>query len=136
MKRCWVICLLSLLVLSACKKKAPSTDTVTEKAAEKVTENQVGVVFYPKSTEWGTGSTAGQESGAAASARQTDDPPEKVIAFYKEQIKEAKVTADKLGDLIHTNITGKTKDGAEVEVLVMKTPQQKTQIFISVRRQK
>src|ERR1700730_12362208 len=111
MKRSWVICLLPLLALSACKKKAASTEPITEK----VTENMVGVVFYPKSTEWGTGSSDGQESGAAASARQTDDPPEKVIAFYKEQIKEAKVSADKLGDLVHTNITGKTKDGAEVE---------------------
>jgi hypothetical protein len=128
MKRSLLLGLLVLLPFSACKKKTAPAETVAE--------NVIGVAFYPKSTEWSTASSAGDESGNASSVRQTDDPPDKVIAFYKEQIKEAKVTADGFSDLVHTNITGKTKDGSDVEVLVMKMPQQKTQIFVSVRRKK
>ena len=128
MKRAVVVCLVVLLPFSACKKKIASTETVPE--------NAIGVAFYPKSTEWSTASSAGDESGNASSVRQTDDPPDKVIAFYKEQIKEAKLTADGFSDLVHTNITGKTKDGADVEVLVMKMPKQTTQIFVSVKRKK
>ena len=128
MKRLSVVCLLVLLPFSACKKKTASTETVAE--------NVVGVAFYPKSTEWSTASSAGDESGNASSVRQTDDPPDKVIAFYKDQIKDARVIADGFSDLVHTNITGKTKEGAEVEVLVMKMPKQKTQIFVSVKPRK
>jgi hypothetical protein len=130
MKRSVVICLVALVPLGACKKKTESTETET------VAENVVGVTFYPKSTEWGTGSSAGKDGGNAASARQTDDAPEKVIEFYKKEIKEAKVSSQNLGDIVHTTVTGKTKDGAEAEVLVMKMPSQKTQIFISVKPRK
>ena len=128
MKRLSVVCLLVLLPFIACKKQAPTTETVVE--------NKTGVSLYPKSTEWGTGSSAGNDGSNPASARQSDDPPEKVIEFYKKEIKEAKVSSENLGDIVHTTVTGKTKDGAEAEVLVMKMPQQKTQIFISVKPKK
>jgi hypothetical protein len=130
MNRLWIFCLVVAAGVSGCKK--------AEKPASGVTEDAVGLPFYPASAEWGTGSRVTQDSGVnlAASARETSDAPDKVIAFYKKKIPNAKIIADSLGDLFHTNITGKTKDGADAEVLVMKLPQQKTQIFISVRRPK
>ncbi len=128
MKRWWIICALALLALGACKKKAPTTETAIE--------NKTGVALYPGSTEWGTGSSAGNDGSNPASARQSDDAPAKVIEFYKKEIREAKVRSEDLGDIVHTNITGKTKEGAEVEVLVMKMPKQKTQIFVSVKPRK
>jgi hypothetical protein len=128
MKHCWVICLVLVLSLGACKKKAATSDMVTEKS--------IGVAFYPKSTEWGTSSSKAENGGSAASARQTDDSPEKVIAFYKKRINEAKVSATGFSDIINTSITGKTKEGSDVEVLVIKMPKEKTQIFVSVRPKK
>ena len=129
MKRSSIVCLLVLLPFSACKKK-------TTTSTEPVIENKTGVAFYPKSTEWGTGSSEGKDGGNAATVRQSDDAPEKVIEFYKKEIREAKVSSENFGDIVHTTITGKTKDGAEAEVLVMKMPTQKTQIFVSVKPKK
>ena len=123
---------LALLVvavsMTGCKKAQPPASGVTEDA--------VGLPFYPSSTEWGTGSRVIQDNGVtlAASARETTDAPDKVIAFYKKKLQDAKTVANGLGDLVHTNVSGKTKDGSDAEVLVMKLPQQKTQIFVSVRR--
>jgi hypothetical protein len=128
MNHWWLLCLVVAVSITGCKK--------VEKPASGVTEDAVGLPFYPSSAEWGTGSRVTQDNGItiAASARETSDAPEKVIAFYKKKIPDAKFIADGVGDLVHTDITGKTKDGADAEVLVMKLPQQKTQIFVSIRR--
>ena len=72
----------------------------------------------------------------AASARETNDPPDKVIAFYKKKIQGPQISSSNVGDIVHTNIIGRTSDGSDAEVLVMKLPQQRTQIFLSVRRTK
>jgi hypothetical protein len=128
MKYFCLLCFALTILTTGCKKvQAPASG---------VTEDAVGLPFYPASAEWGTGSRVIQDSGVtlAASARETSDAPDKVIAFYKKKISDAKIIADSFGDLVHTNITGKTKDGSDAEVLVMKLPQQKTQIFVSVRR--
>lgn len=134
MKRSWLIWAIALAALSGCKKKPAATESKLETVI--AIENKTGVVFYPKSTEWGNGSSTGDETGTAATARQTDDEPEKVIEFYKKEIKDAKVRNENVGDIVHTTITGKTKDGSEAEVLVLKMPKQKTQIFVSVPRRK
>jgi hypothetical protein len=130
MSRC-CIALLVLVSIVACKKKASTTQTETAVIAE----NKTGVILYPKSTQWGPGNSGGEQSGTTATAQESDDSPQKVIEFYNKQLKNPKVTSDNLGEIIHTTVTGKTKDGAEAEVSVMKLPQQKTQIFISVRRE-
>lgn len=128
MKRRWIVCVLLVLSLAGCKK--------AERKPEGITEKAIGLPFYPKSTEWGTGSTKAQEGDSAttSSSRETGDAPDKVVAFYKKKVKNAKVTASNFGDIVRTNITGQTKDGGDAEILVMKMPQQKTQVFVSVTR--
>jgi hypothetical protein len=131
MKRFRLIALVLVVAVAGCKKKtAPDAPLIP------VTENKTGVALYPKSTEWGTGSSAGDANGNTATTRQTDDAPQKVIDFYKQEIRDAKVTSENFSDIVHTTITGKTKDGAVAEVVVMKLPEQKTQIFVSVRGRK
>lgn len=124
----WIICVLLVLSVAGCKK--------AERKPDAITENAIGLPFYPKSTEWGTGSTKAQEGDSAttSSSRETGDAPDKVVAFYKKKIKNAKVTANSFGDIARSNITGQAKDGGDVEILVMKMPQRKTQIFVSVTR--
>jgi hypothetical protein len=99
MQRRWLLALAIILLFGNCKKKA-------EQPAPTITEKEIGLPFYPKSTEWGT----------ASSKLAADD------------------TASLFADIVRTNIVGQTKDGRDVEVLVMKMPQQKTQIFLSVAR--
>ncbi|MGZ5553202.1 MAG: hypothetical protein ACXWHF_06145 [Chthoniobacterales bacterium] len=120
------------LTLTGCGKKK-ATDVI---GAPTVSEKAVGVPFYPGSGEWGTGSaeTKSEERALTSSSRETSDAPEKVIAYYQKNLKDAKMSGENLGDIVHTSITGKAKDGSEAEVVVMKMPNEKTQIFLSVTR--
>ena len=129
MKRFWLAAAILILAIAGCRKQTtPDSPTLP------VVENKTGVSLYPKSSEWGPGNSAGDGSGSNATARQSDDAPEQVIEFYKKELRDTKVSSDNLGDIIHITLTGKTKDGATAEVVVMKLPQQKTQIFVSARR--
>src|SRR4051794_32205444 len=102
MKRLWVTAVILVVAMSGCRKQAtPDSPKLP------VTENKTGVALYPKSTEWGTGSSAGAANGNTATTRQTDDAPQKVIDFYKQEIRDAKVISENFSDIVHTTITGK-----------------------------
>lgn len=123
-----VICLTVILLFAGCKKSAQQPEAVTTE--------EIGLPFYPRSSEWGTGSSKAQEGGTASSARETEDAPEKVVAFYKKKVSKANVVTGDFGDVARRTITGQTKDGRDVEILVLKMPAQKTQVFLSVTGKK
>ena len=130
---CFTCCLLLAGVSGCGKKKEEAGATISRPP---IGEKEVGLPFYPGSSEWGTGSTTTQndERFLASSSRTTDDPPDKVVAYYRDSLKDATVAGENLGDIVRTTIIGTTRDGSEAEVLVMKMPDARTQIFLSVAR--
>ncbi len=105
----------------------PSTAvaTTTTPAASKSLLVQTGVPEYPGATQ--SGSAVSPESGGLThfyAIFSTPDSADKVVAFYKDQLK---FPSSSRGGV--TQLVGRTKEGADAQLFV--TPQQgETQISI------
>lgn len=132
--RSWLACLVALAVVgcSAAPKETPVSTpatgpvaTTTTPAANKSLLGQTGVPQYPGATQ--SGSAVSPESGGLThfyAIFSTPDSADKVVAFYKDQLK---FPSSSRGGV--TQLVGRTKEGADAQLFI--TPEQgETQISI------
>lgn len=106
-------------------------------AKTNVTEEELGLPFYPGSSAKDGGGIVSNENGRKSvfCTRTTSDDPEKVIAFYKDKIQEPKDTSATMGELKSATLTGKL-NGAEIQVTAVKQGAEMTQISIGYQAAK
>ena len=66
---------------------APCKTTPTPVQTATVTEADLGVPFYPGAKLDGGAVSSGPDGSSASANLVTTDPPEKVLAFYRERLK-------------------------------------------------
>jgi hypothetical protein len=104
-----------------------------------VTEADLGLPFYPDSTEVANGGSTSNANGvhSVMCQRTTKDDPEKVTAFYKDKIEGGESSNSTMGDMKMASLSGgKLKDGSEVAVMAMKNKGEDTSITITVQHGK
>jgi hypothetical protein len=96
-----------------------------------VNEADLGVPFYPGSTEKPNESMTTSSNGKKSilSRRTTTDEPDKVIAFYKDKVKDGKDSTATVGDMKTAALNGKAGNG-EVSVTATKQGSGNTDISI------
>jgi len=90
----------------------------TLSAGTGITEEELGMTFYPGSAdkEGGSMKTDTPEASSRLSVRTTADAPSKVVAFYKDKIKEPSTVSASSGGNENEILTGKLEDGATVQI--------------------
>lgn len=100
-----------------------------------VSEAEMGLPYYPGSTETpGSAKVTADGKTSLVCLRETTDDPSKVVAFYKDKVKEGKDANMSSGNTVMATLSGKLDDGAEVNLVANKEGAEKTKISISVSR--
>lgn len=104
-----------------------------------VSEDELGVPFYPGSTEPEASMSSKIENDkekVVTSIRTSKDDPAKVVDFYNGKVKNA-VKSGVAGGAIQTaSLQGQLENGADIAVAATKDGDQETQILITVTRKK
>lgn len=109
----------------------------TFNAGGTVSEADMGLAFYPGSSEKPNGSMVAESNGEKfiTCVRTSKDDPEKVAEFYKGMLEGVSVTTNNSNDMKMAMLSGgKLKDGAEVTITAIKQKDQDTDISIGVKR--
>lgn len=104
-------------------------------AGTSVTEAEIGVPFYPGSTEKAGASfkMETEKEKAYSSVRTTTDDPTKVADFYKDKVKGATSTTTSSGDTTMAMTSGKLENGAKFAMTaVRKNGETETLITIGI----
>jgi hypothetical protein len=106
-------------------------------AGGQVTEADIGVPFYPGSKEKPNSSFTATENGrkSVLCVRTTPDDPEKVIAFYKDKLKDATTGTSSVGEMKTSSLTGKL-NGGDFTITAVKQGAADTDISIGYRAAK
>ncbi len=102
--------------------------------ANAVTESDLGVPFYPgaKMAEGSLKSGSAKETFMMCSFTSSDEPA-KVVAFYKDKVKEGKDSNMTIDGSATSTLSGKRADGAEFNVMASKAKgQSQTTITMTV----
>ena len=103
-----------------------------------VSEADLGLPFYPGSTEKPNASMKGDTNGekSAMISRTTKDDPDKVVAFYKDKIPGGKDSNFTTGDTKMGTVGGKLSDGGEASVMATRKGTEDTEIVVTVTHKK
>jgi hypothetical protein len=106
--------------------------TTTDFGKDKVTEEQVGIAFYPGAEVESGGTVASSVKSTekmATAVLQTDDPVSKVAAFYKDKYAKGNTMVEQ-GDTLIITVKGDKDSGKMITVAGDKSSG-KTQISIT-----
>ncbi|MBC8065046.1 MAG: hypothetical protein H7Y17_09470 [Chlorobia bacterium] len=103
-----------------------------------VSEGDLGVAFYPGSTEVGMGTSKIEdaEKSFVTCVRTSKDEPSKVLEFYQSKVMNPSQASTGSGQMKSAQISGKLADGGEIAIAATKDGDKETQIMITVRRDK
>jgi hypothetical protein len=104
-----------------------------------VAEADLGVPFYPGSSEAKDGMTAvtqDDKGKGAISSRTTKDDPAKVIEFYKDKIPGGKTSTATFNGTTMATISGKLASGAEISVTAQNDGKKDTAIMVTSQTKK
>lgn len=104
-----------------------------------ITEDELGVPFYPGSTEQGSSQMRAETNVEKSyiSCRITNDEPSKVIEFYKNKIKDYSTSESSTSDMATGTCEGKLDSGAKFTVTAeRKKGSDKTEVKIDVTSKK
>lgn len=110
-----------------------------EGGVAKVSESELGLPFYPGSTEMEFGSSKldGPDGTTLSMNRTSNDMPEKVIEFYKAKFKEPQMFNSSANGVAQAQVSGKLEDGADAAVIAIREKDKDTtQVMITVQRKK
>lgn len=100
-----------------------------------ISEAELGLPYYPGSTDTpGSAKVTADGKTTLVCLRETTDDPSKVIAFYKDKIKDGKDANMSSGNTVMGTLSGKTDAGGEVNIVANKEGSEKTKISISIQR--
>ncbi len=104
-----------------------------------ITEGDLGVPFYPGSSEQGSNQMRAEtdKEKSFISCRVTNDEPSKVVEFYKDKIKDYSTSESSTRDKKTGTCQGKLESGAKFNLTAeRKEGSEKTEIKIDVTTQK
>ena len=104
-----------------------------------VSEEALGLPFYPGSEESKAGMTAlsdTPDAKTAMSTRTSKDDPDKIQAFYKDMVPGAATSSATMNDSKIESVSGKLANGAEVSIAITKKGSEDTQILVTVSLQR
>lgn len=107
-------------------------------SAGAVTEKDLGLPFYPGSSESKTGMsmiTKTQDDTAVVCTRTTKDDPSKVVDFYKDKITDGKPVSMSGGGITSASVSGKL-NGNDVSVSATNDGKSDTVVMVSVGSKK
>lgn len=116
------------------KVQSRDGDSTYESGAT-ITEAELGLPFYPGSTEKpnGTIRTDTPDGKSLTMIRSTPDDPSKVVDFYKPKLKEAQTQTTSAEGTNHSMLFGKTESGSEVVITAVQQKDAKaTDVSVSV----
>lgn len=90
----------------------------TMSAGSSMTEDELGMPFYPGSSEKEGSSlkTDTPDGSSRLAVRVTADTPAKVVAYYKDKLSEPSTMSASSGGNEHEILTGKLANGATVQI--------------------
>lgn len=104
-----------------------------------VSESELGLPFYPGSTEMEFGSSKldGPDGTTLSMNRTSNDMPDKIVAYYKGKFKDPQTFDSNVNGAAQSQVSGKLADGAEAAVIAIREKDKDTtQVMITVQRKK
>jgi hypothetical protein len=110
----------------------------TEINTGSVTEDILGLPFYPGSDEAKSGSMISEtpDAKSVVSTRTTKDDPDQVAAFYKDKVPGISNSSTTTGDSKMVIMSGKTASGVETSVMASKKGSEDTTIMVQTKTTK
>lgn len=104
-----------------------------------VSEADLGVPFYPRSSEGAAGMTSKVETDKekiVTSVRTSKDDPSKILAFYQPKVMNPSQSSATSGSTKVASISGTLEDGTEITIGATKDGDNDTQIIVTTKHKK